>query len=105
MTCCPNESPTSLKTERIRAQIYKTRDLTRADVFDYIEGFYNKFPATVTWAASALKHLNVPQLEAKIFMALRAKSSAPSLGSSAVSIDKSGRPMAFDHHTNQFLSY
>lgn len=31
-----------LKKERIRKRIYKTRDLARADVFDYIEGFYNR---------------------------------------------------------------
>lgn len=32
----------SLKKERIRKLVYKTRDLARADVFDYIEVFYNK---------------------------------------------------------------
>ncbi|WP_405424602.1 IS3 family transposase [Pantoea stewartii] len=32
----------SLKTERIRKRIYKTRDLARADIFDYIEVFYNR---------------------------------------------------------------
>jgi putative transposase len=32
----------SLKKERIRKQIYKTRDAARADVFDYIEVFYNQ---------------------------------------------------------------
>jgi putative transposase len=32
----------SLKKERIRKRIYKTRDLARADVFDYFEGFYNR---------------------------------------------------------------
>jgi putative transposase len=31
----------SLKTERIRGKIYRTRDAARADVFDYIERFYN----------------------------------------------------------------
>jgi len=31
----------SLKKERIRKRIYKTRDLAKADVFDYIEMFYN----------------------------------------------------------------
>ena len=31
-----------LKKERIRKRIYKTRDLARADVFDYIEVFYNR---------------------------------------------------------------
>jgi len=32
----------SLKKERIRKRIYKTRDLARADVFDYIEVFDNR---------------------------------------------------------------
>lgn len=32
----------SLKKERIRQRIYKTRDLAKADVFDYIEVFYNR---------------------------------------------------------------
>jgi putative transposase len=32
----------SLKKERIRGQIYPTRKLARADVFDYIEVFYNR---------------------------------------------------------------
>ncbi len=31
----------SLKTERIRGKVYRTRDEARADVFDYIERFYN----------------------------------------------------------------
>tara|TARA_R110001606_G_scaffold389306_1_gene555332 strand:+ start:389 stop:1243 length:855 start_codon:yes stop_codon:yes gene_type:complete len=31
----------SLKKERIKKRIYKTRDLARADIFDYIEMFYN----------------------------------------------------------------
>jgi len=32
----------SLKKERIKKRIYKTRDLARADIFDYIEIFYNQ---------------------------------------------------------------
>jgi putative transposase len=31
----------SMKTERVRRKIYRTRDDARADVFDYIERFYN----------------------------------------------------------------
>lgn len=31
----------SLKAERIRGKVYRTRDAVRADVFDYIERFYN----------------------------------------------------------------
>ena len=32
----------SLKKERIKRRIYKTRDMAKADVFDYIEMFYNQ---------------------------------------------------------------
>lgn len=32
----------SLKRERIRRRIYKTRDEARSDIFDYIEVFYNR---------------------------------------------------------------
>ena len=32
----------SLKKERVKKRIYKTRELARADVFDYIEVFYNR---------------------------------------------------------------
>ena len=32
----------SLKKERIRKQIYKTREEARAEIFDYIEVFYNR---------------------------------------------------------------
>jgi len=31
----------SLKTERTARKVYRTRDQDRADVFDYIERFYN----------------------------------------------------------------
>ena len=31
----------SLKTERIAKKVYRTRDQAKADVFDYIERFYN----------------------------------------------------------------
>lgn len=32
----------SLKKEGVRKRIYKTRDTVRADVFNYIEAFYNR---------------------------------------------------------------
>ncbi len=32
----------SLKKERIKKQIFRTRDDAKAGVFDYIEGFYNR---------------------------------------------------------------
>lgn len=32
----------SLKKERVKKRIYKTRELARADIFDYIEVFYNR---------------------------------------------------------------
>lgn len=35
-------SLSSLKKERIRKRIHKTLELARADVFDYMEVFYNR---------------------------------------------------------------
>ena len=32
----------SLKKERIKKQVYRTRDLAKADIFEYIEMFYNR---------------------------------------------------------------
>ena len=32
----------SLKKERIKRRVYKTRELARSDIFDYIEAFYNR---------------------------------------------------------------
>ena len=32
----------SLKKVRLRKRIYNTRDMARADIFDYIEVFYNR---------------------------------------------------------------
>jgi putative transposase len=55
----------SLKKERIRKRIYKTRDLARADIFDYIEVFYNR-GATVTSAASVRRPSNRPHREDRI---------------------------------------
>ena len=33
----------TLKTERCARTVYQTREQARADVFDYIERFYNPF--------------------------------------------------------------
>ena len=43
----------SLKTERIGRKTYRTRNHAKADVFDYIERFYNPTPGTRPWAISA----------------------------------------------------
>lgn len=43
----------SLKTERTANKIYRTRDEARADVFDYIERFYNTSAGTRPSAISA----------------------------------------------------
>jgi putative transposase len=42
----------SLKTERTARRMYRTRDHARADVFDYIERFYNpkRRHSTIGWA-------------------------------------------------------
>ncbi len=43
----------SLKTERIRKNIYRSRDQARADVFDYIERFIIRHAGTQPWGISA----------------------------------------------------
>jgi len=40
----------SLKIERTHRHVYRTRYDARADVFDYIEGFYNPKRDTRHWA-------------------------------------------------------
>lgn len=40
-TCGKHRVARLLKHERIRRQIYSTRDAAKADVFNYIEMFYN----------------------------------------------------------------
>jgi putative transposase len=32
----------SLKKERVKRRVYKTRDLAKVDIFDHIEAFYNR---------------------------------------------------------------
>lgn len=56
----------SLKKERIRKRIYKTRDLAKSDVFDYIEVFTIEPATMVTWVASAPRPLNRLRREAGI---------------------------------------
>jgi len=50
----------SLKPERIDKKIYRTRDQARADVFDYVEEFYNP-----TRRHSTLGYLNPMDFERK----------------------------------------
>lgn len=52
----------SLKKERVRKRIYKTRDLARADIFDYIEVFYNR-----KWRHSHLGGVSPEQFEQTSF--------------------------------------
>lgn len=56
----------SLKKERIRKRIYKTRDLARADIFDYIECSTTGPGATVISAASVRRPSNRPRREDRI---------------------------------------
>lgn len=48
----------SLKQERIRKRIYKTRDLARADAFNHIGIFYNRQRRHSHLGVSAQRHLN-----------------------------------------------
>lgn len=50
----------SLKTERIEKKVYRSRAQAKADVFDYIECFYNP-----TWRHSTLGYLSPIDFERK----------------------------------------
>ena len=54
----------SLKVERVTRKIYRTRDEARADVFDYIERFYNP-----RRRHSTIGYLSPMQFEAKVGVA------------------------------------
>lgn len=44
----------SMKKERIRKRIYKTRDLARAGILEYIEVFYNRARRDSHWRCQSL---------------------------------------------------
>jgi putative transposase len=54
----------SLKTERIGRRVYHSRDEARADVFDYIERFYNIVPRH-----STIAYLSPVEFEEKVALA------------------------------------
>ena len=54
----------TLKTERTEGKIYRTRDEARADVFDYIERFYN-----ATRRHSTIGYLSPVEFERKVGLA------------------------------------
>ena len=54
----------SLKTERTARKIYRTRNEARADVFDYIERFYN-----ATRRHSTIGYLSPVEFERKVGLA------------------------------------
>jgi putative transposase len=54
----------SRKTERIRGKVYRTRDDARADVFDYIERFYN-----AVRRHSTIGYLSLVEFERKVGLA------------------------------------
>ena len=56
----------SLKKERIRKRVYKTRDLARADIFDYTEVFYNRTRRHSHLAASVPRRLKASRREDRI---------------------------------------
>ena len=58
------ESFSSLKTERTARKTYRTRDEARADVFDYIERFYN-----AKRRHSTIGYLSPTEFEAKAGLA------------------------------------
>lgn len=54
----------SLKIERAKRKVYRTRDQARADVFDYIERFYN-----LTRRHSTIGYLSLMQYEERAMKA------------------------------------
>ena len=64
-----------LTRERVNRQHYRSRAEARADIFDYIEVFYNRTRATVTSAALVPRPLNGPRREAPACPRYRGKSS------------------------------
>ena len=54
----------SLKTERTAGETYRTRNEARADVFDYIERFYN-----ATRCHSTIGYLSPVEFERKVGLA------------------------------------
>ena len=54
----------SLKIERVARKVYRTRDQARADVFDYIERFYNP-----RRRHSTLGYLSPMEFEKKMLLA------------------------------------
>jgi putative transposase len=56
----------SLKTERTARKVYRTRDEARADVFDYIERFYNP-----RRRHSKLGYLSPMEFEARAMLVFR----------------------------------
>jgi putative transposase len=54
----------SLKTERVARKVYRTRDQARADVFDYIERFYN-----TTRRHSTIGYISPVEFEKKMGLA------------------------------------
>ena len=64
----------SLKKERIRKRIYKTQDLVRADIFDYIEVSTTRSGATVIPMASARRPSKRPRREDRNYLPERGHS-------------------------------
>lgn len=55
----------SLKKERIRNQVYHTRDKARAAIFDYIEVFYNRRKSP--WDNRARRHSHLEGMSPEAF--------------------------------------
>jgi|GEM_PF-857571 len=74
----------SLKTERVRRTVYRTRDAARANVFDYIERFYNTIRRR-----STIGYLSPVEFERRIMLAqpcVHGTGSRPSFGFSGFAL-------------------
>ena len=70
----------SLKKERIKKRIYKTRAMARADVFDYIEALYNRMR----------RHSHLGGVSPKVFEEASMSGSAVSINAGALQLGNIG---------------
>lgn len=88
----------SLKTERTTRKVYRTRDDAKADVFDYIERFYNP-----KRRHSTMGYISPMEFENKVGSAelgVRKTGSRP-LGAVGV---ENVRPVDVNHHPGRFVA-
>ncbi|NYY73390.1 hypothetical protein DMN57_02170 [Escherichia coli] len=85
----------------MRKRIYKTRDLARADIFDYIEVFYNRARRHSHLGGSVRRPLNRPRREDRICLQPWGQSKLPTLWSFQISVSGKHCGTAFTQFRHQ----